>query len=279
MHALPLPFSRAWRDARLLDRQRIDDALWHDTLAGLPFLAWLDDGERARLRTLTSLFLGRKQMHGAGGLELDDGTRVAIAAQACALILDLGIAYYDGWVGVIVYPDDFRVPREEVDDAGVVHRWTETLSGEAWPDGPVILSLHDVQRTEQGYNVVLHEFAHKLDMRHKSEADGCPAPRRGMDAALWYATLKQSYAHFLAAVERGEARHAHRDDAPPVDEWGRVLPFDPYGAEHPAEFYAVMTEAFFTDAPTLRLCYPELYAQLARYYGLDPAARSADTQD
>lgn len=273
-----MPFFRAWRRKRLLARHHIEDTLWRDTLAGLPFLAWLDDAERERLRTLVSLFLGTKEMHGAAGLVLDDDIRVAIATQACVPILNLGIDYYDGWIGVIVYPGDFRVPREEIDEAGVVHHWTDALSGEAWPGGPVVLSWENVRRTAHGYNVVIHEFAHKLDMRHKRDADGCPAPRPGMDAALWYATLEQSYAHFHAAVERGAARHPHHDAPPPVDEWGRILPFDPYAAEHPAEFYAVMTEAFFTDAPTLQLCYPELYAQFARYYALDPAARLATPQ-
>lgn len=268
-----MSFFRAWRHKRLLARHRIDDALWRDTLAALPFLDWLNEAERERLRTLASLFLGTKEMHGAAGLELDDGIRVAIAAQACVPILNLGIEYYDGWVGVIVYPGDFRVPREEMDEAGVVHHWDDALSGEAWPGGPVVLSWEDVRRTEHGYNVVIHEFAHKLDMRHKRDADGCPAPRSGMDAALWYATLEQSYAHFHDAVERGAMRQPHSITPPPMDEWGRTLPFDPYAAESPPEFYAVMTEAFFTDAPTLRLCYPELYAQFAHYYGLDPAAR------
>ena len=248
-------------------------------LAGLPFLAYLDDAERARLRELAVLFLAEKEMHGAAGLTLTDDIRLSIAVQACLPILNLGLNYYDGWVGIIVYPGGFRVRRQDVDEAGVVHQWTDDLSGEAWADGPVILSWEDVRNADarhaQGYNVVIHEFAHKLDMLHKREADGYPAPHRTMDAALWYETLEQSYAHFCAAVDRGLAHRPGAHNAAPVDEWGRVLPFDVYAAEHPAEFFAVMSEAFYTQSQLLRTCYPELYAQLAKFYLQDPAARLA----
>lgn len=270
---------KAWRRRRTLARHRIPDDLWQQTLARLPFLAYLDDGERARLRDLTVLFLAEKEMHGAGGLELRDDIRLSIAVQACVPILNLGLDYYEGWVGVVVYPGEFEVRREEMDEAGVVHQWTDALSGEAWPGGPVVLSWQDVRMTERPdgnhtYNVVIHEFAHKLDMLHKGDADGYPAPHRDMHPLRWYETLQQSYEHFCDAVERGEARQPHAIAPPPVDEWGRVLPFDAYAAEHPAEFFAVMSEVFFTDPATLKLCYPELYGEFARFYRQDPAARS-----
>ena len=264
----------AWRRRRTLKRHRIPADLWQRTLERLPFLGYLNEEERRRLHDLTVLFLAEKEMHGAAGLELSDEIRLAIAVQACLPILNLGIGYYDGWVGVVVYPGEFEVRRQEVDEAGVVHEWTDRLSGEAWPGGPVVLSWQDVCLSDRGgYNVVIHEFAHKLDMLRKGDADGYPAPHRGMNPALWYETLSQSYEHFCDAVERGEARYPDDPDPPPVDEGGRELPFDAYAAEHPAEFFAVMSEVFFTDPTRLKLCYPELYDQLAAFYRQDPAAR------
>lgn len=267
----------AWRRKRLLARHHIADELWQATLAGLPFLAYLNDDERARLRDLTVLFLTQKEMHGAADLILSDAIRVSIAVQACVPILNLGLKYYKGWVGVIVYPGEFEVLRQEMDEVGVVHQWRDALSGEAWPGGPVVLSWDDVRFAEDrhpgGYNVVIHEFAHKLDMLHKGDADGYPAPHRDMDRTRWYETLQQSYEHFCLAVERGDMQQPNRADAPPVDEWGRILPFDRYAAEHPAEFFAVMSETFFTESATLNLCYPELYGELTRFYRQDPSAR------
>ncbi len=271
----------AWRRKRILARHHIADELWCATLADLPFLSYLNDDERARLRDMALLFLTEKEMHGAAGLVLSEAIRLSIAVQACLPILNLGLDYYRGWVGVIVYPGEFEVAREEMDEAGVVHQWQDALSGEAWPGGPVVLSWEDVRFAEDhhpgGYNVVIHEFAHKLDMLHKGDADGYPAPHRDMDRTLWYETLQQSYAHFCEAVERGAARQPDLPDAPPLDEWGRVLPFDLYAAEHPAEFYAVMSEEFFTRPSTLKLCYPELYDAFTRFYRQDPAAPRSDS--
>lgn len=271
----------AWRRRRILARQQIAEPLWQATLAALPFLDYLNDEERARLRDLTVLFLAEKEMHGAAGLTLSDEIRLSIAVQACLPILNLGLDFYKGWVGIIVYPGGFAVTREEVDEHGVVHRWRDALSGEAWSKGPVVLSWEDAHpgagasNRPAGYNVVIHEFAHKLDMRHKPEADGYPVPHRHMDPELWRTTLQLSYEHFCEAADRGVAHAPAGQEPPAVDEWGRILPFDVYAAEHPAEFFAVMSESFFTEAATQQLCYPELYQQLTLYYRQDPAARAA----
>src|SRR5262245_53555947 len=120
-----MPLFRTWRRKRILRRARIDEALWRRVLAGLPFLAGLSDAELARLRELALLFLHEKQMHGAGGLELTDEIRLAIALQAVLPILNLGLDLYDGWVGVVVYPSEFRVHRQELDEDGVMHEWED----------------------------------------------------------------------------------------------------------------------------------------------------------
>jgi Mlc titration factor MtfA (ptsG expression regulator) len=254
---------RTWRRRRILKRTRIDDALWQRVIGRLPFLEGMRADELARLRALALLFLHEKQMHGAGGLALDDEIRLAIAVQAVLPVLNLGLDVYDGWVGVVVYPGEFRVRRQELDEDGVMHEWEDDLSGEAWPGGPVLLSWEDVtlgtappeEGGEPGYNVVIHEFAHKIDML-KGEADGNPRPHPDMDAEAWERTLESAYARFVGMVER---------------EVETLL--DPYAAEHPAEFFAVASEAFFTDPHALKEEFSGLYEQLKRFYRQDPAAR------
>jgi Mlc titration factor MtfA (ptsG expression regulator) len=258
-----MPLFRTWRRRRVLRRHRIDDALWHRVLAGLPFLAGLSEDEAARLRRLALLFLHEKELHGAGGLALTDEIRLAVALQAVLPVLNLGLDLYDGWVGVIVYPSEFRVRREETDEDGVVHEWQDELSGEAWPGGPVLLSWEDVaigtrapeDGGERGYNVVIHEFAHKIDMLN-GEADGYPTPHADMDRGAWQRALEAAYAKFAGMVERGV----------------ETL-LDPYAAEHPAEFFAVASEAFFTDPHALKKEFPGLYAQLQVFYRQDPGTR------
>jgi Mlc titration factor MtfA (ptsG expression regulator) len=264
---------KSWRRRRLLRRTSIDEASWRSVVGGLPFLDYLDQVELARLREMSLIFLYEKEMHGAHALVLADDVRLAIALQACLPVLNLGLDVYDGWIGIVVHPGEFRVRREEIDDAGVVHEWEDELAGESWPGGPVVLSWADVRRGEAGYNVVVHEFAHKIDMLN-GDADGIPIAHHGMDAKAWRSVLEESYELFCAAVERG-ARYSPDggDELAPLNEQGEELPFDPYAAEHPAEFFAVMSEEFFTDPLTLRDAYPELYDQLALFYRQDPARR------
>jgi Mlc titration factor MtfA (ptsG expression regulator) len=259
----PMALLQGWRRKRVLKRARIDDALWHRVVGSLPFLAGMPQAELNRLRDLALLFLHEKEMHGAGGLELTDEIRLAIAVQAVLPVLNLGLDLYNGWVGIVVYPGEFRVRRQEADDDGVVHEYDDELSGEAWPGGPVLLSWEDVTLGattpeaggEAGYNVVIHEFAHKIDML-KGEADGYPTPHAGMDATAWTRTLESAYARFVGMVDREQ----------------KTL-LDPYAAEHPAEFFAVASEAFFTDPHALREEFPRLYDQLKLFYRQDPGER------
>ncbi len=235
--------------------QAIPDELWRRAVAGLPFLAALDDDERQRLKALSEAFLGEKEFTAVGGLELTDDICVAIAAQGCLPILNLGLTAYRDWVGIIVYPDEFVAPREIHDEDGIVHEYDDVLSGEAWPGGPLLVSWHDVQLAGDGYNVVIHEFAHKLDMLN-GEADGIPALHSGIAAADWEAALFAAYDHFCARVDAGEETR-----------------IDPYASEDPAEFFAVLSECFF-DLPELFAAeYPALYALFCRYYRQDPLGR------
>jgi Mlc titration factor MtfA (ptsG expression regulator) len=238
-----------WRRRRVLARHAIDDALWRQATRKLAFLP-----DTPKLREHALLFLAEKQFAGAHGLEVTDRMRVAIAAQACLPILALGLDWYAGWTGIVVYPGDFRVRREWVDEAGVVHERDDELSGEAMPGGPVVISW-DAAAHDPYMNVVIHEFAHKLDMLN-GEADGLPPLHAGMDRRAWTATFEEAYEGFCDAVDRGR------------DTW-----LDPYAAEHVSEFFAVISEAFFEDGKETRRRYPAVYEQLKRFYRQDPAAR------
>lgn len=234
--------------------RRVPPELWSKVEAGLPFLAYLDDDERERLRTLAQAFLECKEFDGADGLLLTDEMLVGVALQACLPILNIGLEAYQGWVGVILYPGDFIVPRSDVDDVGVVHEYDDEVLGEAWENGPVLLSGFDGSLAH-GVNVVIHEFAHKLDMAN-GVADGFPPLPAHMSRQAWSEAFSAAYDVFCAAVDAGEDTE-----------------IDAYGSEHPAEFFAVSSETFFIRPAVLREVFPAVYAQLSAFYGLDPAQR------
>jgi Mlc titration factor MtfA (ptsG expression regulator) len=244
-------------EERALQRRAIPDDLWQLTLARYPFLARRDAADLAELRRLCSLFLDSKEFSGAHGLPVSDDMAVAIAAQACLPVLRLGLRPYDGFVGIVVHPDEVQVRREFVDDDGVVHEYDDVLAGEAMEGGPVMLSWSDVsaagESADWGYNVVVHEFAHVLDMGD-GLADGIPPLPGDAERRRWEAVLMADYEAFCARVDAGE---------------DTVL--DPYGAESPEEFFAVASEAFFVAPTDMRDEHPSLYVLLADYYRQQPA--------
>lgn len=252
---------RRRREARTLERRAIPDELWALTLARFPFIAQRSTDDRQRLRELATLFLADKEFAGMQGLEVDDGMAVAIAAQACLPILRFGLPAYDGFKGIVVHPDIVVARREVMDEDGVVHQYDEELAGEAMEGGPVMLSWRDVAEAGDsaawGYNVVVHEFAHVLDMRD-GVPDGVPLLADRAARARWLAVLEPQWEAFCAQVDAG----------------GDTL-IDPYGAEAIDEFFAVASELFFVDPMAMRREHPELYELLAAYYRQDPAADAA----
>lgn len=249
---------RRWRRERILKHGELDPQLWRNAVARYHFVSDLSEGERERLRELVILFLHDKPVQGAGGMTLRDEVRVAIAVQACILILNLGLDYYRGWVEVIVYPDEFVAEYEYVDEAGVAHHVEEAMTGESWERGPVVLSWADAEEagTGLGYNVVIHEFAHKLDMLN-GEPNGFPPLHADMSREAWSGAFTAAYEDFCRRVDAG----------------GRTG-IDDYAAESPAEFFAVMSEAFFETPERVYRDYPQVYAQLAQFYRQDPHQRA-----
>lgn len=262
----------------------IPDALWETTLASLPFVARLDTAERARLRALCEQLLGDKEMAAAAGLELTAAMQVSIAVQACLPILNLGLGWYRGWKSIVVYPNEFLVPRKLTDEDGVVHEFIEPIAGEAWDGGPLLLSWDDAQRHEGdlklAYNVVIHEFTHKIDLLD-GEADGVPPFTRSshpeLDRQQWSATLADTFERFNAELELIE--HELPVGIDPDDEAANPyyahLPLDPYAGHDPGEFFAVSSEAFFVSPQRLHAAFPDWYRQLALFFKQDPLAHPA----
>ena len=276
LKAMMRPLSRLFRRARALVTRPvvlIDEVLWRNATAGYAFVQSLNAEENRRLRLIASDFLSRKTITGAAGLEIDDLIRTQIAAQACILVLELGVKYFDGWSEIVVYPSQFVPEREVVDEIGLVHTTRDPLAGEAWLGGPVVLSYEDVARSGdpanavEGYNVVIHEFAHKLDMLN-GNANGYPPMLKGMSREAWTRAFMAAYLDFCKQVDAADAR-TRRERGHALD----ALPLDPYAAESPAEFFAVISEAFFEMPHSVAQAFPAVYEQLTLFYRQNPAAR------
>jgi Mlc titration factor MtfA (ptsG expression regulator) len=255
---------RKWRQERVLKAAAIPDELWREAFDSLPFLQIYEPDEEARLRDLVVLFLDAKSIFGTRGHEVTPLQRVVIAIQACVLVLNLDLSYYDGWESVVVYPGEFVPNWEWEDEAGVVHRNEDAMAGEAMQHGPVVLSWPDVEASSDwdlaGMNLVIHEFAHKIDMK-SGDANGCPPLTPGMSMPLWQRALRDAYEDFCARQDAGEETE-----------------IDPYAAEAPAEFFAVLSEVFFADPLLLQDEYPRVYEQFRQLYRQDPASRYERTE-
>lgn len=236
----------------------LDPALWAEVRARLPWAAALDDARANRLSTLAAHFLARKAITPVAGLELDAADRALLAAACCLPLLEVGTGGLRGWSQLIVYPGAFRVSRSHVDSAGVLHEWEDELIGEAWDAGPMVLSWADVQadcaEPDAGFCVAVHEMAHKLDALDGA-LDGTPPLPQDVHAR-WIADFQRAF-----------------DDLNELLDRGRRTPIDDYAAQSPDEFFAVASEYHFSAPDLLARAYPDVAAQLERYYGPSPFAR------
>ena len=229
----------------------IPESLWQATLARYPFLAGRPPEELARVRELSAHFLADKEFHGANGLVITDEIALAIAAQAVLPVLHLGLSWYDDFVTVVVHPDEVVARRNSVDEIGIVHDWDEVLAGESMEAGPVMVNWSDVaaagESAEIGFNVVVHEFVHKIDMRDGA-ADGCPPLPSRAARERWLATLAANYERF-------------REQVIVAERFGGEAPWlDDYGATAIDEFFAVACEAYFVNRGRFTQEFPELTA-------------------
>ena len=252
-----LRFIREWLDRRVLAQSLISVEEWEQAFAALPVLQPLSEAERHQLRDLATLFLHHKAIDGAQGLEVSRPMSLIIALQACLPILSLGLAHYRGWSSVVVYPSAFVARRVIRDEDGVEHQVRDELLGEAWLQGPVVLAWDESQYAGHidGCNLVIHEFAHKLDMQN-GDANGFPPLHRDMDADDWTRVFSQSFDTFTELCRRGED-----------------IGIDDYAATSPAEFFAVLSEIFFEQPSLLQGRFDDVYRLMKQYYRQDPLAR------
>ena len=245
------------RRKRILERLPLADDLWEHLISDLPIVAGLEAQSLAKLRVLTTLFAREKRFEGRGGITIDDFVRAMIAIQAVLPILELGLPWYERWRTVIVLPDQFTANLSDTDNAGVVHEWQEELAGEAWQDGPVSLSWSDVEASGwgDGFNVIIHEAVHQLDMTDGA-MNGRPELGGRIDTLRWRSVMSQAFSEIRRLSARPHGK--------------RPLPIDRYAAESPAEFFAVTSEYFFERPGLLATSFPAVYDAFLAFYRWQP---------
>lgn len=248
-------WKRWWPAARRRDEARL--ATLVQVAARLPVLDGLSEAELERLAQLALAFIDGKSLVRVDDGALEDDAVAAIALQAALPVLGLGAAALADWREVILYPDAFVTRDLWLDHAGLAHEGEQVLIGQARSDGPLVLSLPDAVDSAQldGWNVVIHEIAHKLDMLDGAP-NGCPPLHKGMDRQAWARDWSAAYAAFCAELDAGH------------EGW-----LDPYAGEDPAEFFAVLSEAFFETPHWVADDYPALYRHLVAFYRQDPSLR------
>jgi Mlc titration factor MtfA (ptsG expression regulator) len=229
------------------------------------FYSQLSAADRRELEGHIQVFLAEKEFEGCGGFVVRDEHRVGIAAQACLLLLHRQTDYFPRLWTILIYPGVYEASATRQVGLGVMQDVVEQRAGESWPDGAVVLAWEEVYRDltmpERGHNVVWHEFAHQLDFEDGGYADGVPLLGQGESIserkrrlAEWSQVMRAEYEQLRVRVQRGEPGLL-RD----------------YGATNPAEFFAVATECFFSQAQEMQRRHPALYGQMSWYYKQDPS--------
>ncbi len=250
--------ARPWLGDRRRQRQRDQPfpAHWRPLLMQLPLVRRLPADLQLQLKAHMQVFLAEKPMLGCTGLEITDAMRIAIAAQACLLLLNRKTDYYPNLRQILIYPGPFVVDRQQAVGSGVMQDLRQVLSGESWSQGQVVLSWQDVQVDSadgnDGRNVVIHEFAHQLD-QESGQVNGAPLLRSRSAYRNWSQVFGQAFAQLQQRVATGQ---------------GGLL--SDYGATNPGEFFAVASEVFFEQSRQLADEQPALFGQLRDFYAVDP---------
>lgn len=251
---------RHWLEDRRIRRLGLTQSDWEAALADWPVMERYQGAERQALFDMVMRFMVRKQFLSGAGFPLTHAICLRIATMACVPVLKLGLDWYDSWYTVIVYETDFVPNRPWVSEDGVVHDTAPGLSGEAWDQGPVIISWEAVLDAGvhhgHGHNVVIHEVTHKLDMLHDG-ANGAPPLHPDMSAVAWHETFSTVWETLQQDWEDGDR-----------------LPLDDYALSSPAEFFAVCSEAFFESPRRLHRDLPDIYRLLQQFYRQNPLAES-----
>jgi Mlc titration factor MtfA (ptsG expression regulator) len=254
------PWLRAYRQRRL--QRHAFPAHWRKVLQRrVPLLKRMPVDQQLQLKKCIQIFIAEKTFIGCAGLQVTDEMRVVIAAQACLLVLNRSMLHFDHVRQILIYPGSFLIQRTVTDAIGVQSNQRQALSGESWAQGQVILSWQDTLEgaaiADDGCNVVLHEFAHQLDQENGA-AQGAPPPAAGdtqHNPQRWKEVFSHAYDHLQDQVQRCEQGL-----------------FNHYGAQSPAEFFAVVTEVFIEQGAEMAEHHPALYQELRGYYKVDPAS-------
>jgi hypothetical protein len=211
------------------------------------------------------VFLAEKHFEGCGGFEITDEVRVIVATQACMLLLNRETDLFPRLKTILVYESAFFAEQEERGEDGLISLSRDAHAGESWNIGVVILAWDEVNKSfrhkHDGYNVVIHEFAHQLDSEDK-DTDGVPVLDGRGFYQRWQEVFSEHYKQLLKDVKRR-----------------RKTVLDDYGATNPAEFFAVATESFFEESILLKTRHPDLYEVLSQYYQQDPAQYWEDAKN
>lgn len=222
-----------------------------------PFRQHLDAAFREKLDRGIMYFVNSRVWEGCGGLCIEDEHRVTIAAHAMRLTLGFEDDYFDDVETVLVYPSPYEAPHRQPIGSGLVLEGHSSRRGESWYHGPVILAWSDIVPTIHQdcgpHNLILHEFAHQLDYRNGSEADGVPPIESAEQADEWISVMDAAYDRLLKQCKRGQATS-----------------IDQYATTNMAEFFAVTTELFFESPHLLSIQWPEVFRVLKRFYKQDP---------
>ena len=257
---------KRWRAERFAARHPFPAEAWGEARERLPLLAALSEAEADTLGRRAWQFLHAKRvsLHPelAESTSFDLPAQLALAAQACLLTLgwseDEHQEAFANVHEVLILPDAFRRQVEEMDEFGVMHAYEDERAGETSHQGPVVVAFPDLMESGDfsGFNVLIHEFAHKLDMGNSLDVDGFPPLPADIAPREWHRAFMGAWEDLQARLERGEP-----------------TPIDDYAATHPGECFAVCCEAFFTAPDLLEAAYPALYHLLERYFRQAPLAR------
>jgi Mlc titration factor MtfA (ptsG expression regulator) len=236
-----MPFPDEWE--RILERN-------------VALYRYLPDSLRDQLHNDIKIFINEKHFEGLGGLEITDEIKVTIAAEASMLLLNRRNSDYPKLSSILVYPSAY-VTRQITDIGGGAYIEGQSVRlGESWQHGSVVLAWDNVRQgamnSQDGHNVVLHEFAHQLD-QEDGISDGAPILENRSSYVTWARIMSKEYEQLRSNVEH------HKKSV-----------IDTYGATNPAEFFAVATETFFEKPRQLKKKAPDLYAELKSFYNVDP---------
>jgi Mlc titration factor MtfA (ptsG expression regulator) len=249
------------RRRKALRLRPLPDAWRYILEEGVPLYRAIPQDLKPQLHGLINLFLDEKTFFGCLGQEITDPIKVIIAAQACILLLNRQTKVYSRLNTIYVYPSSYIVDSKHHED-GLVIEGKDVRLGESWQNGPVVLAwdsiAHAACGVHQGHNVVIHEFAHQLD-QEDGEMNGTPVLNSMSARKSWAEVFEDEYEKLCDAAE-----------------YSQYTILDDYGTTDPAEFFAVVTEAFFEKPALLYQYNPRLYEELEKFYQLDPASWQSD---